>query len=171
MSPNDQEPVSAQLRADIEAKLLAYTRGIDRLDGELIAAAFHPEAQLEGYGRPEAMPIEAFIEYAVPSLREGYRATQHQISNVTIEPRGEYVATETYVLATHLRTGTDGAPDQLLTFAGRYIDRFEDRDGELRIAHRSLRNDWSKIEEVAQAMPGAYVAGSRDTSDISYPQA
>lgn len=162
--------VTADLRHEIESKLLAYTRGVDRLDGELIGTAFHADAQLEGYGRPGATSIEAFIERVVPSLRDGYRSTQHKISNVTIEHRGDHVATETYVYATHVRDGGEG-PDQLMTFAGRYIDRFEDRDGEMRIVSRHLRNDWSKIEQIAAVMPGEYIAGSRDRSDVSYPSA
>jgi len=164
----EQETATAELRADVTAKLLAYTRGIDRLDGELIATAFHPDAQLEGYGRPGATSIEAFIERAIPSLRDGYRTTQHQISNITIEHRGDHIATETYVLATHLRDGGE-EPDQLMTFSGRYIDRFEQRNGHLRIVHRRLRNEWSRIEEIAAPMPGDYIHGSRDRSDSSYP--
>ncbi len=159
--------ITAQLRSDIETKLLAYTRGIDRLDGELIATAFHPEASLEGYGRPGVTSIEAFIERALPSLRDGYRTTQHRISNITIEEREDHVATETYVLAFHVRSAADGA-DQLATFNGRYIDRFEERNGEWRIVHRHLRIEWSKIEALGEPMPGAYIEGTRDTGDISY---
>ena len=162
------DSVDGVVRSDVEKCLLAYTRGVDRLDAELIASAFHPDAELDGYGRPGAMTVEAFVERAIPSLRDGYRATQHRISNLTIEHRGDHVATETYVLATHVRERADEA-DQLLTFCGRYIDRFEPCDGEWRIATRSLRVDWTRIEEIEQSMPGDYIPGARDLSDVSYP--
>lgn len=155
------------MRNRIHDALLAYTRGIDRLDGELVASAFHPGAVLEGYGQPGETTIEAFVERAIPSLRAGYSATQHRMSNISIDKRDDHVAVETYVLAFHLREHDD-RPDQLFTFNGRYIDRFTKVDGEWKIAHRRLRYDWSKVEDVEAAMPGGWVHGARDRSDASY---
>ena len=152
-------------RAAIEAALLTYTRGIDRLDPDLVAAAFHPDAVLEAYG-PEPMTVPVFVERVIPALRSRFVATQHRMSNIAIEIRGDVAVMESYVLAYHVEVTDDAT--RLHTFNGRYIDRCERRDGTWRIAHRSLRNDWSKIEPIDEPMGTHWVASARDRSDAVY---
>lgn len=168
--------ITALDRQQVNDALLRYTRGIDRLDGPLVASAFHAGALLDGYGRPGEMTIEAFVDRAMGSLEAGYRTTQHRLSNVTLraaDPSDDShrtISSESYVLAVHVRPNPDDptGPEQLLTFNGRYIDRFEERAGQWRIARRSLRVDWTRIEDIQETMPGAYVPGTRDQSDASY---
>ncbi|MFN3258591.1 MAG: nuclear transport factor 2 family protein [Ilumatobacter sp.] len=145
-------------RQQIHDALLSYCRGIDRLDAGAVSAAFHPGAQLEGYA-PTVMSIETFVEHALASLGAKFTATQHRISNTRIEETDGGARVETYVLASHVQTSDGG--DRLLTFAGRYIDRATERDGQWRIEHRTLRHDWSKIEEIAEPMTGAWVQSGR----------
>ena len=78
-------------------------------------------------------------------------ATQHAMQQVTIEFRDATAFVESYVLARH-KVRRDG---QLIleTFGGRYVDRFENRAGEWRIAHRQVIHDWSKIEPIAAEYP------------------
>ncbi len=153
-------------RAAIEDALRSYTRGIDRLDPDLVAAAFHPDAILSGYGSAEDMSAGDFATYAVPRLREGYTATQHRMSNTAIARDGDTALVETYVLAFHTQATDDG--EVLHTFNGRYIDRFECRDGVWLIAHRTLRNDWSRVDPAVPKMNGAYIPSARDRSDPVY---
>ena len=47
----------------------------------------------------------------------------------------------------------DGDQTVLETFGGRYLDRFERRDGEWRIAHRTVVHEWDKVETVELAFP------------------
>jgi hypothetical protein len=158
----------SDLRTDVERCLLAYARGVDRLDGDLIATAFHPGATLDGYGSAAVIPVGAFVARVVESLGSKYVATQHRISNTWIDRRDDHAIVETYVYAFHITAATDEQPAQKVSFAGRYIDRFEARDGEWRIAHRSLRADWSEINDLGEPMVADWVAGSRDRSDPSY---
>ena len=148
----------------IHRALLSYCRGIDRLDPAAVSAAFHPGAMLVDYG-PEPMAIEAFVEYALGSLERRFTATQHRISNVTIDldqaGGDDRARVETYVLAFHVQPDADGGPDRLHTFNGRYVDRFEHRDGHWRIVTRTLRVDWSRIETIDQTMGGTWVASGR----------
>jgi hypothetical protein len=103
---------------EITGALLRYTRGIDRLDGDLVLSAFHPGAMCADYGA-EPMRIEDFVTYAIPKLGDAYSATQHRVSNVAIEfDEGNRSAIcEAYVLAFHVKQ-TDAAP-KLHTFNGR----------------------------------------------------
>lgn len=154
-------------RAEITDALLRYTRGIDRLDGELVASAFHPGAMCIDYGA-DAMTIEDFVTYAIPRLGQAYTATQHRVSNIAIDfsPDGERALCEAYVLAFHTRDTDDGPV--LHTFNGRYIDRFTVVDSQWRIAERTLRVDWSKVEPIDETMGGAWVHSARDRSDVVY---
>ncbi len=146
-------------RQQIHDCMLAYCRGIDRLDAPTIERAFHPGAILDGYGG-EPMTIGEFAPFAVRALAKRYTATQHRLSNSTIEFDGAASAkVETYVTAHHVRP-TDGH-DELQTFVGRYIDRVEERDGAWRIVRRTLRMDFSKTETIAAPMPGAWIASGR----------
>lgn len=162
---------------DITSALLRYTRGIDRLDGDLVLSAFHPGAMCVDYGA-DPMSIEDFVTYAIPRLGDAYSATQHRVSNVAIEfDEGHRTAIcEAYVLAFHTQPGTGkGAKPNLHTFNGRYIDRFERRSADAsgnqwKIAHRTLRVDWSRIETIDETMGGAWTESARDRSDVVYRQ-
>jgi SnoaL-like domain len=145
-------------RVAIEDCLRSYCRGIDRLHAPSVLAAFHPGAALIDYG-PQPMTIEQFVEYALASLQRKFTATQHRISNTIIELDGAAAMVETYVHATHVEDGAEGR--RLHTFVGRYVDRFEQRDGAWKIAQRTLRNDWSTAEPMADSMSGTYVASGR----------
>ena len=54
--------------------------------------------------------------------------------------------------------------------AGRYIDRFERRDGRWAIAERVLADDWSRVQNADGVLDGggAYRYGQRGTNDLVY---
>jgi SnoaL-like domain len=72
---------------------------------------------------------------------------------------GDSALAESYVLATHVAEHDTGRT--MYTFTGRYIDRFEQREGNWRIVHRSLRNDWSSVEPMGEKMSRTYVPSGR----------
>ena len=154
-------------RVEIVDALLSYTRGIDRLDKESVISAFHPGAILNNYG-PEPMPIEDFVEYALPSLKQRYSATQHRVSNIRIEIKEDRALVESYVLAYHVKSSESSK--QLHTFNGRYIDTFALRDAHWKISERFLRNDWSKVDDITEEMAGSsvWVKSRRDANDPIY---
>ena len=150
--------------------LLSYTRGIDRLDPDAILAAFHPGALLEGYQVDALVPIEDFALPVVERLRKRYSSTQHRLSNTKIDFNDDGAIAESYILAYHVQPADEDSPERLWTFSGRYIDYFEDRDGQWRIAKRFLRADWTRIETIDEKIPNKFIAGSRDESVPIYGQ-
>lgn len=146
---------------DIHRALRSYCRGVDRIEPAAVLAAFHPDAELRDY-QPEPMSVQTFVDEVLASLEQRFSATQHRISNTTIELEGDEAAVvETYVLAFHVSPGRHGDPDRLHTFNGRYIDRFETRGGPWLIARRSLRVDWSRVETLDETMGGSWVTSGR----------
>ena len=155
----------SRIREEILDRLLAYTRGIDRLDEESLLSAFHPGATMTDYG-PEPMSIEDFVSHAIPSLRNRFVATQHRVSNIRIEINDGTAVVESYVLAYHIEE-SDGIR-KLHTFNGRYIDEYSEREGQWKIHQRTLRKDWTKIEDIGDEMAGTWPSSARDQTDPIY---
>jgi len=151
----------ARLMADereLNALLVRYCRAVDRCDEALLRTCYHPDS-FDDHGTFKGSGWE-FAAYIVKAHRER-RLTQHAVSNVTLDVRGEVAFGESY---TEMRTTAEDG--QLVYGFGRYIDRFERRDGEWKIAHRRVT-----VEGVAGASgfdPSDFVRASRDRSDPSY---
>ena len=68
------------------------------------------------------------------------------------------------------QVGMPGVGIDMLT-SSRYVDRFERRDGEWRIARRSLIPDWKQLSEVPRDAPQPnpeWTVGRRDKQDLVY---
>lgn len=139
--------------------LYRYCRGVDRLDKASIASAFHPGAELLGYGSAQAITIEAFVDHVVTALGQRFVATQHSVSNVSVDVRGDHAVMEAYVHAIHVEERE--GERRLHTFHGRYVDRVEPRDGEWRIVGRHLRQDVTMVEVMGPPMSGDYPRSGR----------
>lgn len=151
---------------EIARVLLLYARGIDRLDLALVERCFHPDAVLR-YG-DDTTPA-AFAANAARGLG-AYRFTQHRVGNAVIDVEGEFAWCESYCLAIHRIPGADGGPDRDFLWGGRYVDRFERRDGEWRILHRTVVHDYTRIDPVRETWEGApaFTQGQHSTDDIVY---
>jgi hypothetical protein len=147
-----------------------YCRALDRLDGELMRAVFFEDAYCE-YGFYNG-PAAAFAEFAMGALG-GHIANHHMLGNVLIEVEGNQAFGEVYFHAYHKLEAASGAGFEDLVIAGRYIDRYEKRDGVWKIAYRSERNDWSRTtptNDVYFDMAPAGLRGSR-SDDAVYDKA
>ncbi|MCE7796667.1 nuclear transport factor 2 family protein [Sphingobium sufflavum] len=155
-------------REEIWQVLLRYARGLDRMDAELARSCYFDDA-IEDHGRFIGAPDD-FIAWA-DRVALMYRSTQHSITNHFCELDGENAWCETY----YLFTGVSETPPHFLS-TGRYIDHFQRRGGEWRIANRVCIVEGTfdlPDAAAAAALPPAYGPGetcpaSRDRSDISY---
>jgi hypothetical protein len=131
-------------KQDIYELSCKYMRGLDRLDGELLRSVFHDDAWCE-YGFSNESPV-AFIDFAINALGD-HVANHHKIGNVLIEVEGDEAFGEVYFTAYHKMPSDNGFDDVII--AGRYLDRYQKRDGEWKFAYRSERVDWSRTEPTA----------------------
>lgn len=140
MNPDCQAELQTLLdREAIRDCLYRYCRGIDRADADTLASAYWPDAT-DRHGAYQGSAA-GFIAQALPRLQEGGRRV-HQISNILIELHGEVAAVESSFIA--LQSGAR-KPAQETFLCGRYVDRFEKRAGQWRVAQRTVVYDW--IEE------------------------
>ena len=186
MSVIDQ--YSAERIADrmaIQDVLFKWCRAVDRLDYDGMRAVFHPDAidnHLAYVGG-----VDGLIEW----IRERHKPipfSSHQVSNILIEFATPVLAlVETCVRAlqrypanakaslAQLSGGQVGRPGvgiDMLT-SSRYVDRFECRNGEWRIARRTLVPDWKQLLEVPEDAPQPkpeWIAGRRDGQDFIFKE-
>lgn len=123
-----------------------YMRGLDRLDEKLLLSVFFDDGWCD-YGFTEGTPAE-FIRFAISALKE-HAANQHMIGNVLIDLDGDVAYGEVYFNAYHKVMGESGFEDVII--AGRYLDRYEKREGVWKFAYRSERVDWSRTQPTSDS--------------------
>ena len=123
-----------------------YMRGLDRLDAPLMREQFWDDGWCE-YGFINSAPNQ-FIDFCMEALKS-HSANQHLIGNVLIELDGEEAFGEVYFQAYHKTPAEDGFTD--LVIAGRYLDRYERRNGVWKLAYRSEVVDWSHTGPTADS--------------------
>jgi hypothetical protein len=137
------------------------TRGVDRLDVDLTLSAYHEDA-IDCHGPFRGSPRE-FVEWLWPR-QETRWSSQHFVTNHTVELDGDIAHAETYWLVS-LR---HKEPHEITFGGGRYVDRFERRNGEWRIAVRNVVAEWSTSLTPAPLLGEAYPEGIRGRTDLSY---
>ena len=127
-------------REAIRDCLYMYCRGIDRLDEKALRAAYWPDAT-DSHGAYKGS-ASGFIDMALVKLQQAGRMV-HQISNILIELHGHEAAVESYFTAYQEEKDANGHAIETM-LCGRYVDRFEKRQGEWRVAARTVVYDWQK---------------------------
>lgn len=156
-------------RSEIHRTMLRYARGLDRLDNQLARSCYWDDA-IEDHSQFVGTPDD-FIKYA-DTTTLSFEAVQHAILNHMCDLQGHDAYCETYYQFTGVTPG-DG-PNFVST--GRYVDHFQKRDGDWRIANRVTIVE-SQMDVPKSALlgriPPAYTADEpcqarRDRRDVSY---
>lgn len=162
-------------RQAIHDVILRYCRGVDRSEPDLILSAFHDDAIDNHCG--VVLPFREAIA-TLKTARSGrppsITRSMHNICNVLIELDGDVARCESYLIVIVRIPSTGRDIDRL--HAGRYVDRFERRNGGRRIAYRTVVYDVERFGEVVPAPDGpsqaGYLAhavrGKRGSGDFSY---
>ena len=152
-------------KQEIRDVLIRYCRGVDRLDADLINSVYHPDAT-DSHGSP---PGGDFGKLFIAHMQHCDRAL-HSISNETIEIDGDVAHCETYVHAVHYNDymfKDEGEGTTASHVYARYIDRFERRNGEWKIANRVSVVESRQTERLS--IPRPPMKGSlRSREDPSY---
>ena len=146
----------------IQEALTRYARGIDRHDFELAKSAYHADAY------DEHGPIRGNAHEVLDKIEKGFavmEVSQHQINNTLIEIEGDLANVEAYFTSLHVSKGS-GVEEHVY---GRYIDVFEQRNGEWKILERRVVVDFSSIHPRAPWKgESRFSRGTRDRDDPSY---
>ena len=132
----------------------------------MVLSVYHPDA-IDHHGAFVGGP-EEFVDWAFNYHTEHHEAHHHMVMNHSCELNGDTAHTETYWIFSGINK--QGPPS---IHFGRYLDRFERRNGEWKIALRRstvdviLAGDASVIKHPAFTAQG-YTKGIRDKRDVSY---
>jgi hypothetical protein len=145
-------------RQEIHQALMRYCRGVDRGDEALINSAFHPDA-IDDHGAPRPA-----TELARGVAQNYHSQLMHFTGNVLIELDGDTADVESYFISfsPHEEDGRTYTRSR----AGRYLDRFERRDGAWKIAYRMVVDEWARLDELKRTPEGIGVhRGVRSQDD------
>jgi hypothetical protein len=171
------EDASARLarladRVEIMEVLARYCRGVDRCDEATLAGVYHPDA-LDDHGTFTG-PAQEFAAWAVAGARTFWHSSHHTVHNVMIDWLDVDAArVESYVLGVNRRVDAPAEGSQggghgpIEVFAGRYLDRFERRDGVWKIADRRALRDVDTLLE-RRGWAGRIPEGGRHPDDPTY---
>lgn len=149
-------------RNEIEERLRCYCRGLDRGDQELARSAYHADA-LDDH-QAYIGPADGLVAWADELHRAVLDGHQHYITNISIDFDGDTAHVETYyLLVGRLRGSFETYLD-----GGRYLDRFERRDGRWAIAARICTSEWVLDAETAARSLPLSVPATRDRDDPSW---
>ena len=165
-------PSDAELQALLDKQAIAelsyvYSRACDRMDRELLESVYWPDGT-DDHGTFKGTAPE-YVDWVMGFL-EGWVSTHHDNTNILIELDGDTACGEVHWNGFY-RYDLDGETYDHLA-VGRYIDRYERRDGEWRILHRTCVSDWTRIaptlNDWRKAPPGAQILGQRGCGDPVY---
>lgn len=155
-------------RRQIEDVLARISRGVDRLDRELIISGYHPDA-MDYHGSFEGSPTE-FADWVLSRHTGNIDQCMHFLGQYNIAIDGDKANCESSVVVFY-RMNKDGVAYDMLS-PGRYLDRFEKRDGEWKISERLAMHEKDRLDPVVFKMQGPFVdllsKARRDTDDPSY---
>lgn len=161
-----QEPNADQLiaRAKIHDALMRYTRGNDRAEWDLIRSAYWPDA-FHTHGE-----VEGTVEDLIVWIKDAHTkmsAVVHFMGNIHYEFVSDDVAfVESYMISHQDRT--DGAGIfSFYTVGNRYLDRFERRNGDWKIARRVCPLTFSRPGQLGADAPQIHsgILSTRDETD------
>jgi hypothetical protein len=160
-------PAIAADHIEIQQVLYRYCRAVDRGDEALLRSVYHPGA-IDRHGAFCGSGAE-FAAYLVPAMDQAPRVGQHHITNILIDVDGDLADVESYFLALHPLGDKATGEASHVPVTGRYLDRFERRDGAWKIADRTVVLDWSAtpVTWAPWGAQGDYPQGGRREEDPS----
>jgi hypothetical protein len=154
-------------RASILDCIHRFFRGLDRHDDAVLASAVQPDTVLD-YGTL-FKGTGAELAKAMRSPSEArWDASQHHLTNhlVEFDPDGDSAHAESYAIIFMRRADRTGVD----VTGARYIDRFQRRSEEWKIAARVFVWEWGS-EMPAGGVDGValgFASGTRSYADLSY---
>jgi len=165
LPPGLQELIDRQ---QIHDCILRYCSGVDRFDREMLRSVYHADA-LDDHGAFVG-GVDEFIDWAFAYHAKYQHTHKHFVLNHRCELQGATAHTETYWLF----VGNNRFEPATSLHTGRYLDRFEKRNGRWAIAARKCIIEGGgglsavPVPAVALAAYAQTGVASRDKADPAY---
>jgi hypothetical protein len=145
---HEEEPAMDEIQQLLDKQAIAEilyrrARAGDRADAELAHSCYHPGAT-ERHGEFDGLATEFIdvVSFTRPRPGSPIKGMMHLVTNISCDfGDADHAFVESYHVAwCQMTDGTDAE------IGGRYLDRFERRDGRWGITHRDVIFDWSRME-------------------------
>ncbi|MEO3858426.1 nuclear transport factor 2 family protein [Acrocarpospora sp. B8E8] len=173
-------PEALAARAEITDRIHLYAHCVDRRRWELLDQVFHDDATWWVSSIGSEKGWREAMESSRTLFAAALDATHHQVGNVLISLDGEVAVSETLCTAYHrvradaplggMFGGTGCAYD--LVAGGRYLDRWELRGGDWKLARRRVHSEWRHQQPASDGILSTYppeARGAYDDTDQSTP--
>jgi hypothetical protein len=144
--------------------IVAIAAGIDRYDPALLRSAIWSDADID-MGGAQTITGETFAA-ALKRPETPAAGRMHIIGNHRIRLSGDCAESESYVMSCQELAAGDGAETRVR--AGRYLDRFERRDGTWKLSGRLFIDEWSRLDPVVGRPALGRYAGAPAPDDLAY---
>jgi hypothetical protein len=146
-----------------------YCRAVDRGDMDTLRGLYHRDAE-DDHGAFSSGSVEDFLRTLTDS-RPHLRSMQHHITTTNFAIDGERAEGEVYSIATHTFAAGNGETEVIL--GGRYLDKYEKRDGAWKFTERRIVTDWAHVHnpstvDLSHPMTRDTPLGSPGPDDPSY---
>lgn len=154
-------------RNALQDLVLTYCRSMDRRDFALARSLYHADA-IEDRGDIFRGSVDEFVAW-LPKVTSQFELTVHRVFNMLFVIDGDRAEGEIYCEAYH-RTHSPDAKEMIV--GGRYLDRYERRDGVWKLIYRTSTVDRCNTSPVDAEAYRQFVAktpaGQPDRTDPSY---
>ena len=151
-------------RDAIRTLVYTYCRAVDRIDVPLGHSIWHDDG-IADYGASYYQGPGKQVIDTICAHHAHLDSHSHQVTNILITLDGDRAGSESYVTGT-MRRLTEGKT-QHMEVHGRYLDRWERRDGRWGLVHRTVVMDHTRVGEVTP-MPAHGATPTHDRTDPSY---
>ncbi|MCT7661099.1 nuclear transport factor 2 family protein [Mycobacterium deserti] len=146
-----------------------YCRAVDRGDIEVLRDLYYPDA-VDAHGGFSAGAVDQFLQQ-ISAARPYIRSMQHHITTVNFTITGTTAEGEIYTIAVHTLAG--GGRDVDVVVGGRYLDKYEKRDGTWKIVERTIVTDWARVDDpstmdLSHPITKDTLKGAPDATDPSF---
>jgi SnoaL-like domain len=153
-------------KVEIKEILHRYCRAVDRADRELFRSIYHPDA-IEHHGNFEGLGLD-FVDVAL-GRAGGVELWQHHLTTINIDVDGDVAYSEAYYISSSVFLPDADGNREMWDLFGRYVDRFERRQGEWKIAERLCVRDFRHDRVIGPPLSKEnHIQGTKDSSDPSY---
>ncbi|MGW3682438.1 nuclear transport factor 2 family protein [Streptomyces prasinus] len=116
---------------------VAYCRGIDRRDAQLLRSIYFEDAFVR-LGDMKEGGVDEWVDWIIDEFKPRFENTTHYLLNEWYKVDGKTAEGETHRLSYH----RFGDPARELIAASRTFNRYEERDGVWKITFREVIRDW-----------------------------
>jgi hypothetical protein len=146
-----------------------YCRLVDRGDFASLQDLYHHDA-VDGHGGFSAGTSDDFL-IQLEAARAHIRFMQHNITTTNFAINGTSAEGEIYTIAVHTLAGKGQDVD--LVVGGRYLDKYEKRDGAWKLIERAIVTDWARLNDpstmdLSHPITRDTPRGTPDANDPSY---